>query len=115
MSILTAAALAGIGIGAGAILFYHYLRKDEYSKDRRAVAAEMPVSISFSAKSDESILERLKPASEKPERKPTGKAPLNAACGVCKEGSMLPFKCKFCTMLFCGEHRLPESHDCDAL
>jgi len=114
MSILTAAALAGIGVGAGAILFYHYLRKDEYSKDRRAVAAEMPVSISFSTKSDEGILDRLKPAAEKKPEK-TRKAPLNAACGVCKEGSMLPFKCKFCSLLFCGEHRLPESHDCDAL
>ena len=114
MSILTAAALAGIGIGAGAILFYHYLRKDEYSENRRAVAAEMPVSISFSTKSDESILDRLKPASERPAQK-VAKAPLNAACGICKEGSMLPFKCKFCTMLFCGEHRLPESHDCEAL
>jgi hypothetical protein len=27
----------------------------------------------------------------------------------------MPFKCKFCGERFCGEHRLPENHDCAGL
>ena len=27
----------------------------------------------------------------------------------------LPFKCKFCQNYFCGDHRLPENHDCEGL
>ncbi|HIK03079.1 TPA: AN1-type zinc finger domain-containing protein [archaeon] len=113
MSILTTAVLAGIGIGAGAILFYHYLMGTPSRENRVAVAAEMPVSISFSTNAEETMLDRIKPPG-KPEKK-VGGAPLKAACGVCKESSMLPFKCKFCSSLYCGEHRLPESHDCEAL
>lgn len=27
----------------------------------------------------------------------------------------MPFKCKFCGGLYCGEHRLPETHECIGL
>lgn len=37
-------------------------------------------------------------------------------CNYCnKEFSSIPFKCKYCKQLFCGEHRLPENHDCDEM
>ena len=31
-------------------------------------------------------------------------------CG--KDAGFLPFRCKFCGMTFCKEHRIPENHDC---
>ena len=34
-------------------------------------------------------------------------------CGHNIEG--LPWKCKYCGRTHCGDHRLPESHDCDGL
>lgn len=34
-------------------------------------------------------------------------------CWYCdKKIEFLPFKCKFCGNSFCGDHRLPESHEC---
>jgi hypothetical protein len=27
----------------------------------------------------------------------------------------MPFKCKFCNEQFCGDHRLPENHECVGL
>ncbi len=110
MSIYALGALAAIGIGAGSILYYHYFHNSGIRAKRRA-GTEMPVSISFSTSSDLPVMERIERKAS-PERK---KAPINAACGVCKESSMLPFRCKFCSSLYCSEHRLPESHDCEAL
>ncbi len=34
-------------------------------------------------------------------------------CG--KKFKTLPFRCKFCELQFCGEHRLPEDHNCVGL
>lgn len=110
MSAFIIGALAAIGIGAGAILYHNYFRNSE-GRVKGAARAEMPVSISFSTSADSPVMERID-RKEKPERK---KAPINAACGVCKETSMLPFRCKFCSSLYCGEHRLPESHNCESL
>ena len=36
-----------------------------------------------------------------------------ASCG--KEFLSMPFVCKFCTISFCIDHRLPESHNCTGL
>ncbi|WP_174591062.1 AN1-type zinc finger domain-containing protein [Methanocella conradii] len=36
-------------------------------------------------------------------------------CDICGEYELLPFKCKYCGGTFCGEHRLPEKHDCTGL
>jgi len=33
-------------------------------------------------------------------------------CGVCGTDVALPFDCPYCGGSFCGEHRLPPSHDC---
>ena len=34
-------------------------------------------------------------------------------CSFCKKRlAAMPFKCKFCALEFCGEHRLPEDHSC---
>jgi len=37
-------------------------------------------------------------------------------CTYCNEEyTSIPFKCKFCSEMFCGDHRLPEKHDCQGL
>lgn len=36
-------------------------------------------------------------------------------CVLCDGDDNLPNRCKFCKQVFCGEHRLPESHDCPGL
>ncbi len=36
-------------------------------------------------------------------------------CAVCGKDELLPFKCKYCGEFFCGEHRLPEKHDCPGI
>ena len=33
----------------------------------------------------------------------------------CDRKEALPFKCRYCTKLFCTIHRLPENHDCENL
>ncbi|WNZ29337.1 MAG: hypothetical protein IAX21_00245 [Candidatus Bathyarchaeota archaeon] len=33
-------------------------------------------------------------------------------CAVCGKAVDLPFKCKYCGLRYCDEHRLPESHNC---
>lgn len=36
-------------------------------------------------------------------------------CDVCGKEVAMPFKCAFCGGLYCGDHRLPESHNCTQL
>lgn len=36
-------------------------------------------------------------------------------CSYCGAQETMPFRCKFCGELFCGEHRLPENHECVGL
>jgi hypothetical protein len=33
-------------------------------------------------------------------------------CSYCGATESMPFKCKFCGELYCGDHRLPENHEC---
>jgi Zn-dependent protease len=33
-------------------------------------------------------------------------------CQYCGDEVVLPFKCRYCGGYFCGEHRIPESHNC---
>ena len=42
-------------------------------------------------------------------------SPVMGICAACSESISMPFKCKFCNGLFCGEHRLPENHSCIGL
>ncbi|WNZ28325.1 MAG: hypothetical protein IAX21_06525 [Candidatus Bathyarchaeota archaeon] len=35
-----------------------------------------------------------------------------AKCKFCGDDVTLPFKCKYCGDSFCGDHRIPESHNC---
>lgn len=36
-----------------------------------------------------------------------------ANCYLCEiEIRDIPYRCKYCGMIFCNEHRLPENHDC---
>ncbi len=39
----------------------------------------------------------------------------NNKCDICGEEERLPFKCRYCGGTFCGNHRLPENHDCPGL
>lgn len=38
-----------------------------------------------------------------------------AQCDVCGQEEGMPYRCRFCGGTFCGEHRLPENHDCPGL
>jgi membrane associated rhomboid family serine protease len=38
-----------------------------------------------------------------------------ATCDVCGKSENMPYHCRHCGGTFCGEHRLPESHDCPGL
>ena len=38
-----------------------------------------------------------------------------ATCDECGEHENLPYQCHRCGNTFCGEHRLPENHDCPGL
>ena len=37
-----------------------------------------------------------------------------AECSECGEVCDMPYECSFCGRTLCGEHRLPESHECDS-
>jgi len=49
--------------------------------------------------------------------RPSGKetAPVTGICGMCGDQVTMPFKCKFCSGLYCSKHRLPEDHGCDGV
>jgi len=38
-----------------------------------------------------------------------------AQCDVCGGEEGMPYRCRFCGGTFCGEHRLPENHNCPGL
>ena len=38
-----------------------------------------------------------------------------ADCDVCGREEGMPYRCRFCGGTFCGEHRLPENHQCPGL
>jgi membrane associated rhomboid family serine protease len=38
-----------------------------------------------------------------------------ATCDVCGKSENMPYHCRHCGGTFCGDHRLPESHDCPGL
>ncbi|MDG6949217.1 MAG: AN1-type zinc finger domain-containing protein [Nitrososphaerota archaeon] len=35
-------------------------------------------------------------------------------CEFCGKAEFFPFKCQYCARSFCGDHRLPASHNCPA-
>ncbi len=36
-------------------------------------------------------------------------------CAYCGRKERMPFKCKFCGEHYCGDHMLPENHECAGL
>ena len=36
-------------------------------------------------------------------------------CTTCGKSEMMPYMCKFCSLEFCSQHRLPENHNCAGL
>ncbi|MFB6124638.1 MAG: rhomboid family intramembrane serine protease [Halanaeroarchaeum sp.] len=38
-----------------------------------------------------------------------------ATCDVCGREEGMPYQCRLCGGTFCGDHRLPEAHDCPGL
>jgi membrane associated rhomboid family serine protease len=38
-----------------------------------------------------------------------------AECDICGEEESMPYNCRHCGGTYCGDHRLPESHDCPGL
>ena len=45
----------------------------------------------------------------------TGEAERTLKCQYCGKKVDLPFRCSFCGMYYCEEHRLPENHNCPEL
>jgi hypothetical protein len=39
----------------------------------------------------------------------------SGVCGVCEAEAEMAYRCNYCDGVFCGEHRLPEDHDCDGV
>ncbi len=103
--------LIGIGAAAGALSYYAFLRKSKANAERENESLlEIPIpalSKAFGGAEEKIVA----PKTEKPK----SGTPLKAICLECKEVATLPFRCKFCTELFCGSHRLPENHNCEAL
>jgi len=42
-------------------------------------------------------------------------APITGKCYMCGKNTTMPYKCKFCSGLYCDKHRLPEAHECEGL
>jgi len=36
-------------------------------------------------------------------------------CIICGKTELIPFKCNYCKNIYCGDHRLPENHNCSEL
>jgi hypothetical protein len=36
-------------------------------------------------------------------------------CDFCGKEVLVPFKCSYCKLFFCTDHRLPESHECQGI
>ncbi|MGD2142527.1 MAG: AN1-type zinc finger domain-containing protein [Candidatus Bathyarchaeota archaeon] len=36
----------------------------------------------------------------------------SAICYHCGKETEMPFRCNYCNLTFCSEHRLPEAHNC---
>ncbi len=107
MSVEQIIALIGIGASVGALTYYTFFKRTKAAEHREAESFEIPVAVpkAFGVK------ERLEPQPQKVKKG----TPLKAVCTQCKNIATLPFRCRFCTELFCGEHRLPENHNCEAL
>ena len=100
-------------LGVGALTYYAFLKENKKTVSQaqpiiQVNTASMPQASGF--------FSSLAPSKKdyqlnKPE--PAKKAaPLSGACTDCGKNVSLPFRCKYCGELFCGEHRLPEDHNC---
>src|SRR3989344_8961079 len=97
-------ALIGIGAAVGALTYHAFFRSAKTAERREAENFEIPVALPKAFGGKEKI-------EQQPPKAKTG-TPLKALCIHCKKAVALPFRCRFCTELFCGEHRLPENHEC---
>lgn len=113
MSVVQLLALASIGAGVGALTYYSFFRNSKKTELREESSLlEIPITtFNMPFSGTEEKIQAPATAAEKIKNK----SPIRGACAECKEVATLPFRCKFCSELFCGTHRLPENHDCDAL
>jgi len=70
---------------------------------------------SFKEGSRFSFPEMVLKAGEPPRKPKKPETPITGKCAYCGKEVTLPFKCKYCGLLFCDEHRLPENHSCRGL
>ena len=105
--------ILAIGAAVGALTYYSFFRRTK-AAEQRAEGHLIQIPIPALPK----IIGREEETAEKPER-PVHKAkistPIKAICAKCKKVATMPFRCRFCSGLFCGDHRLPENHSCEAL
>ena len=94
-------------VGGVAALWY-YLFRGEGLQGLRPAARKAPLRPISSEEARERVVERAKAQHRK-------LAPVAGTCTACQKKTTLPFRCKYCGGVFCDEHRLPESHNCDGL
>ncbi len=110
MSTFQIIALVGIGAAVGALTYYNFFRTAKIS-EKKASESMLEIAVPALPKAFGGNEEKI----QRPVQKEKSGTPLNAVCVDCEKTVSLPFRCRFCSELFCGEHRLPESHNCEAL
>ncbi len=105
--------LVVIGAATSGLVYYTFSREQskKVSASENDIESAIGIPVPIFPRAEEKGRVKIEPA----EAKQKFKTPVNATCGHCKKVATLPFRCKFCTELFCGEHRLPENHRCEAL
>ncbi|MFC1454960.1 AN1-type zinc finger domain-containing protein [Candidatus Undinarchaeota archaeon] len=99
--------------GVGVLTYYAFVRGN---KKQIATAQPMIQVNASSIPLRSGLLSQFsQPKKEYSARKsaPTKKdTPLSGICNGCGKNAPMPFRCRYCGELFCGEHRLPEDHNC---
>ena len=103
--------LIAIGASVGALTYYVFFRKHAHrAEEQEGVESAIGVPVPALPQSLGG-----KPAAPQKALAKGKSTPIQAICTECEKIATLPFRCKFCVELFCGEHRLPESHGCESL
>jgi len=109
--------LIGLGVAVSFLAYKYYFKKGAMQIEEEP---EIHVDVNLPQMLQQ-FVKALQGPSEAPKaitiERPVSKrnVPLQGACSNCKAGVTLPFKCKYCESLFCGDHRLPESHVCTGI
>ncbi|MFH1786029.1 MAG: AN1-type zinc finger protein [archaeon] len=103
-----------IASAVGGLFYYAYFRDRQTASRMLQPAAQYQLNPIPQLRDLFSQSSR-RPASIEPARPRNIKesAPLSGVCASCSKNIALPFRCRYCGELFCGDHRMPEDHHCD--